>query len=60
MTGLMNPLHLAFIAMIALIFLGPKRLPEAGKALGKGIRDFRMAIGGDEGTHGRVYSRPVK
>ncbi|HEY5198033.1 MAG TPA: twin-arginine translocase TatA/TatE family subunit [Solirubrobacteraceae bacterium] len=44
MTGIMNPLHLAFIAMIALIFLGPKRLPELAKTLGSGMREFRETM----------------
>ena len=30
--------------MIALVFLGPKRLPEAGQALGKGMREFRHGL----------------
>lgn len=45
--GLTNPLHLAFIAMIALIFLGPKRLPDLAKTLGSGMREFRDAISTD-------------
>lgn len=44
MTGIMNPIHLAFIAMIALIFLGPKRLPELAKTLGSGLREFRETM----------------
>lgn len=44
MTGIMNPLHIAFIAMIALIFLGPKRLPELAKTLGTGMREFRETM----------------
>lgn len=43
--GIENPVHLIFIAAIALIFLGPRRLPELAKALGHGIREFREAIG---------------
>ena len=46
-----QPTHLLFILVVALLVLGPKRLPEAGRALGKGIRDFRSAIGGDEDRH---------
>jgi sec-independent protein translocase protein TatA len=34
------------VLVIALVFLGPKRLPEAGQALGKGMREFRQGIGG--------------
>ena len=43
--GLENPVHLIFIAAVALIVLGPKRLPEIARALGKGIREFRESVG---------------
>ena len=43
--GIENPVHLLFIALVALIVLGPRRLPELARALGKGIREFREAIG---------------
>jgi hypothetical protein len=36
--------------------LGPKRLPEAGRALGTVIRDFRMAIGGEDHNSGAMPS----
>jgi TatA/E family protein of Tat protein translocase len=39
-----QPTHLLFILVIALLVLGPKRLPEVGKALGRGLRDFRSAL----------------
>lgn len=42
--GIENPVHLLFIAAVALIVLGPKRLPEVAKALGHGIREFRQAV----------------
>jgi sec-independent protein translocase protein TatA len=42
--GLENPVHIVFIAAVALIVLGPKRLPELAKALGHGIREFREAM----------------
>jgi TatA/E family protein of Tat protein translocase len=42
--GIDNPVHLIFLGAIALIVLGPKRLPELARALGKGIREFREAI----------------
>jgi sec-independent protein translocase protein TatA len=47
MGGITNPLHLAFIAVIALIFLGPKRLPDLARTLGNGMREFRAAISGE-------------
>lgn len=42
--GIENPVHLLFIAAVALIVLGPKRLPDLAKALGHGIREFREAM----------------
>ena len=43
-----QPTHLLFILVVALLVLGPKRLPEAGRALGKGIRDFKSAVSGED------------
>jgi TatA/E family protein of Tat protein translocase len=43
--GIENPVHLLFIAVVALVVLGPKRLPELARAVGKGVREFREAIG---------------
>ena len=34
--------------VIALVFLGPKRLPEAGNAIGRGMREFRAGISGHD------------
>ena len=45
---ILQPTHLIFILVIALLVLGPKRLPEVGRSLGRGLRDFKMAISGDE------------
>ena len=45
--GIENPLHLIFLAAIALIFLGPKRLPEVARAAGKGMREFRESLNGE-------------
>jgi sec-independent protein translocase protein TatA len=54
---ILQPTHLLFVLVVALLVLGPKRLPEAGRALGKGIRDFRSAIGGDDDHH---HSTPTE
>ncbi len=48
--GLLQPTHLILILLIALIFFGPKRLPELGKGLGEGIRGFRDAMKGQQPT----------
>ncbi len=46
MEGLLQPTHLLFILLIVLILFGPGKLPELGKGLGKGIREFKDAIRG--------------
>jgi TatA/E family protein of Tat protein translocase len=43
--GIESPVHLLFLGAVALIVLGPRRLPELARALGKGIREFREALG---------------
>lgn len=45
---ILQPSHLLFILVVALLVLGPKRLPEVGRALGRGLRDFRSALNTDE------------
>ncbi len=42
-----GPLELAVVVIFALIIFGPKRLPELGKSMGKGIREFRSSISGE-------------
>ena len=46
--NILQPTHLLLILVVALLVLGPKRLPEAGRALGRGLRDFRTAMSGEE------------
>ena len=48
--GLLRPTHLIFILAIVLIIFGPGKLPDLGRGLGKGIREFKDALrGGIEG-----------
>jgi sec-independent protein translocase protein TatA len=39
--------QIAIVLVIALLVFGPKRLPELGNSLGKGIREFKESISGD-------------
>ncbi len=55
-TGLLTPTHLAILLIVALLILGPKRLPQAGRALGTGIREFKDALTGHESV--RVNADP--
>lgn len=42
-----GPFELAIVLIIALVVFGPKRLPELGRSLGKGIREFRGSVSGE-------------
>ena len=42
--GIMQPMHLLVILVIALLFFGPAKLGELGKGLGDGIRHFKNAM----------------
>jgi sec-independent protein translocase protein TatA len=55
-----GPLELIVVLVIALIVLGPKRLPDAGRALGQGIRGFRRSLSGaDEATDAAALEAPA-
>jgi sec-independent protein translocase protein TatA len=44
LTNILQPTHLIIVLAVALLFLGPKRLPEAGRALGQGLKEFKSSI----------------
>jgi sec-independent protein translocase protein TatA len=55
---ILQPTHLLFVLVVALLVLGPKRLPEVGRSLGKGLRDFKSALGGeDQAPHAEVLNQ---
>ena len=41
-----GPMELVLVLAIALIVLGPKKLPEAGRAIGRGMREFKESVSG--------------
>jgi sec-independent protein translocase protein TatA len=43
-----GPMELIVILVIALIVLGPKKLPEVGRSIGKGMREFKDSLSGDD------------
>ena len=52
-----GPMELIVILAIALIVLGPKKLPEVGRSVGKGMREFKDAISGEHDDHERDRDR---
>ncbi len=49
--GLDNPLHIAFLVVILLLVFGAKRLPEIGRSLGSGMREFKQSVTGEAAPH---------
>ena len=45
-----GPLELVIVLVIALIIFGPKKLPQLGSSLGRGIREFRSSVTGAGGS----------
>jgi sec-independent protein translocase protein TatA len=41
-----GPMELVIVLVIALLVLGPKRLPEVGRSIGRGMREFKESISG--------------
>ena len=53
---LLTPTHLIFLGLLALVLFGPKRLPEMGRSLGNGIREFKESM---TTTTAAVSSEPI-
>lgn len=43
-----GPLEIVVVLVIVLVIFGPKRLPELGRSLGRGIREFKGSLTGDD------------
>jgi len=46
MPGSIGPMELVIVLAIALIVLGPKKLPEVGRSIGNGMREFKESLSG--------------
>jgi sec-independent protein translocase protein TatA len=55
-----GPLELIVVLAIALIVLGPKRLPDAGRSLGRGLREFKDSVSGREPEPVEVVDAPAR
>jgi sec-independent protein translocase protein TatA len=45
-----GPIEIFLVLLVALIVFGPKKLPELGKSLGRGIQEFRGTVNGEHAT----------
>jgi TatA/E family protein of Tat protein translocase len=60
MIGNIGPLEIGIVLIIALVVFGPKRLPDLGHSLGKGIREFKGSVTGESDEPTQVAeARPV-
>jgi sec-independent protein translocase protein TatA len=50
MLGNIGPLEIGIVLVIALLVFGPKKLPELGSSMGRGIREFGHGIKGEGGA----------
>jgi len=53
-----GPLELIVVLIIALVVLGPKKLPQVGRSVGRGMREFKDAISGDDDEPRRLDDGP--
>jgi len=49
-----GPMELVLVLAIALIVLGPKKLPDVGRSMGRGMREFKDAIAGQHADEDEV------
>lgn len=54
-----GPLEILLVLIVALVVFGPKKLPDLGHSLGKGIREFKGSVTGETDEPARVETTPV-
>jgi sec-independent protein translocase protein TatA len=54
-----GPLEILLVLIVALVVFGPKKLPDLGHSLGKGIREFKGSVTGESDGPTAVENRPV-
>ena len=57
-SGLLTPTHLIFLLLLALLLFGAKRLPEIGRSLGVGMREFKDSVTGTDKVETRSELPP--
>jgi sec-independent protein translocase protein TatA len=54
-----GPMELVVVLIIALVVLGPKKLPEVGRSVGKGMREFKESLSGESDDRDEAIEKPV-
>ena len=49
--GSIGPMEVVLVLVIALVVLGPKKLPDVARSVGKGMREFKDAVSGADPRH---------
>jgi sec-independent protein translocase protein TatA len=52
-----GPLEIIIVLIIVLVIFGPKRLPDLGRSLGKGMREFKDSVTGKDKEHEQLDSK---
>jgi sec-independent protein translocase protein TatA len=60
MPGFIGVPELIVLAIVLLLIFGPKRLPEIGKSMGKGMREFKESVSGITGDDAPASTTPAK
>jgi sec-independent protein translocase protein TatA len=55
-----GPLEILLVLIVALVVFGPKKLPDLGHSLGKGIREFKGSVTGETDDAARVETARVE
>ena len=58
MLGSLGPMELIIILLIVILLFGGKKIPEIAKGLGKGIRDFKSSMSGNETEDDKTLAKP--
>jgi|HubBroStandDraft_3_1064219.scaffolds.fasta_scaffold16842_4 sec-independent protein translocase protein TatA len=57
--GLDNPIHVALLVVLLLLVFGAKRIPEIGRSLGGGLREFKQSINGEHPADSQEQQKPT-
>ena len=59
MPGFIGMPELLLLGLVVLLVFGPKRLPEMGRSMGRGLREFKSSVTGDSKNEDDAYSTPL-